>query len=138
MSEAREYRSVPQSTQAIIDGYIDARPVEYHGVTMRSRLERDFAFYLDLMGVKWRYEPAIYGPNGEGYLPDFQIVSSTPTFVELKPLKADVREAARRMEVIWETHPDAVLIVACGEGSTFYTARKGQPWRSFVELWKHR
>ena len=138
MSSEREYRSVPQSTRAVFGGLIDPRAVEYRGRQMRSRLERDFAMHLDSIQVEWEYAPAIYGPKGEGYLPDFRvIVRGVPTFIEIKPRKAEVRGAAERMAVIWDWHPEAVLLIACAEGSTFFAARRGERWRSWVELWKH-
>jgi hypothetical protein len=105
---------------------------------MRSTLEVDFARHLDGLGAEWIYEPRIYGRKGSGYLPDFQIVREGPAcYVEVKPTTAEVPLARKRMEVIWKTEPDAVLMVACAEGSTFWAAVKGQPWESFVDLWKH-
>lgn len=124
------------SLASILEGYIDARPAEYRGVAMRSQLEADFAKHLDNNGLPgWTYEPRIYrGEADPGYLPDFQIGSA---FFEVKPTLAEVTEAARRMEVIWETNPDAVLVVACGEQCRFYTAVKGRRWESWVERWAH-
>lgn len=128
-----------QSMRALFSGLIDPKAVEYHGDRMRSRLEADFAAHLHAMGTAYRYEPRIYGPTGAGYLPDFEVIrpDGRPCFVEVKPTKAEVREAARRMEVIWEDEPDALLIVACAEGSTFYAAKAGGRWISWVERWRH-
>lgn len=128
----------PLSVAAIFREWIDSRPVEVRGVLMRSTLEANFAHHLDRMGAEWVYEPRIYGPKGAGYLPDFQIVrEGPPCFVEVKPTLAEVPLAQERMEVIWDTEPGAVLMVACAEGCTFSAAVKGEPWSSFVELWKH-
>jgi hypothetical protein len=111
----------------------------YKGVQMRSRLEVAFALYLDRLGEKWKYEPAIYGPRGEGYLPDFQILGSTrPTFIEVKPNIDDVKEAKARMEIIWDTYPDAILLVACAELSAFFEGVRDQGWRFWFERWEHQ
>jgi hypothetical protein len=123
---------------AVMEGLIDPRPAEYRGVRMRSQLEADFAHHLDRMGVAWRYEPAVYGPPGEGYLPDFELTrDGRACFIEVKPTLAEVPEAQRRMEVIWDADPDALLIVACAESCRFFEVLRGQPWRSFVERWAH-
>lgn len=128
----------PQSIAAILNGTLDSYPVTFDGVKMRSTLEADFARHLEKMGCRWAYEPRVFGPRGEGYLPDFRIRRAGPScYIEVKPTLAEVPEAQRRMEVIWDTEPDAVLLVACAEGSTFSAAVKGEPWESFVELWKH-
>ena len=128
----------PQSIAAILAKTIDAEPLTYRGILMRSTLETDFARVLDRMGAEWIYEPRIYGRKGSGYLPDFQIVREGPAcYIEVKPTAAEIPLARKRMEVIWRTEPEAVLTVACAEGSVFWVAVKGQPWAPFSEVWKH-
>jgi len=129
----------PQSMLALFAGIIDPKQTEYHGVQMRSRLEADFAAHLDLTEVAWKYEPRIYGPKGNGYLPDFEVIrpDGRACFVEVKATKAEVRRAACRMEVIWQDDPEAILIIACAEGSTYYAAIAGGRWTSWVERWRH-
>jgi hypothetical protein len=129
----------PPSVAAIIHNVIDPRPVEYHGQWMRSTLEADFARHLDQLGASWTYEPAIFGAKGTGYLPDFRVTrdDGSSLYIEVKPTKAEVPLASARMEVIWKDESDAMLMVACAEGSEFYVAVIGQPWESFIELWKH-
>jgi hypothetical protein len=85
----------------------------------------------------WVYEPRIFGPKGRGYLPDFELLDKPqPTYVEVKPTLSQVPAAQAKMAVIWETHPDALLIVACAEGSTYFASVAGEPWRTWVERWK--
>lgn len=128
----------PQSLRAIFTGIIDPTKTEYRGFQFRSRLEADFALHLDALGVKWRYEPLMFGPSGSGYLPDFEVTRPTgPDWIEVKPRLVDVPLAQKRMEIIWGTYPDAALVVACAEESTFYSATAGQPWTSWVERWRH-
>jgi hypothetical protein len=135
--DARPHRSRLQSVDAIFAGLIDPIRTEYRGVVMRSRLETDFARHLDAQGIPWRYEPSLFGPKGRGYLPDFEVRADAPTFVEVKPRLRDVPAAQKRMAVVWRTHPDAVLIVACAEGSRYFVAVAGSPWESWVERWAH-
>lgn len=115
---------------------IKARPTTYKGVEFRSRLEARFAWHLDEQGEDWIYEPRRYGPKGRGYLPDFEIVGATfPTFIELKPTLAEVEAAKEKMAVIWDTHPDALLIVACAEGCWYHRAFLGGDWLTWQERW---
>lgn len=117
-------------------GRIKSRPSMYKGIEFRSRLEVRFAWHLDTIGEQWRYEPRIYGPKGKGYLPDFEILGRPqPTFIEVKPTTEEVADAALKMQVIWETHPDALLIVACEQGWTYVGALRGGPWEGWHERW---
>jgi hypothetical protein len=123
------------SVGAIFKGLIDPTVTEYRGVTMRSKLETHFARHLDDEGIAWVYEPGVFGR----YLPDFQLNPDAGelVFVEVKPRLRDVPGAKRRMRSIWKVHPGALLIVACGEGCTYYGAQGGPPWTSWVERWAH-
>ena len=115
-----------------------SRPTTYRGIEFRSYLESRFAFHLDEMDEEWIYEPRTYGPRGRRYLPDFEIVSAPrPTFVEVKPTRAEVDAAQTKMAVIWESVPDAHLIVVCAEGSAFFSARLGEKWREWQERWRY-
>jgi hypothetical protein len=133
------YHSQLRSARSIFAGIIESKNTEYRGVLMRSRLEADFARHLDDMGANWTYEPAIYGPRGKGYLPDFQIERPDGYhFIEVKPTLAEVPLAKKRMEIIWNTHPDAVLIVACAAGCRWFACERGQEWTSWIDRWKHQ
>lgn len=113
------------------------RPRLYKGVEFRSSLEVRFAHYLDGMREPWVYEPRVYGPRGHGYLPDFQMTAADqPTFIEVKATLEEAPGAQAKMSVIWDTHPDALLIVAVEEGRTFYAclAHSGS-WTWWQERW---
>ena len=113
-----------------------ARVTHYKGVAFRSRLEVRFAFHLDLLGERWKYEPRTYGPKGKRYIPDFEILGAVrPTFIEIKPTLAEVDAAKEKMSVIWDTHPDALLIVACEEARAFHGCYGGGQWTSWQERW---
>lgn len=114
------------------------RPV-YHGIRFRSQLESRFARHLHSMWEMWVYEPRIFGPRGRGYLPDFELIGQRqPTYIEVKPTLKQVPAAQAKMSVIWETHPDALLIVVCAEGSTYFASVANGPWEAWVERWKSR
>lgn len=117
-------------------GRIKSRPSMYKGIEFRSRLEVRYAWHLDAIGERWRYEPRVYGPKGKGYLPDFEILEhAQPTFIEVKPTTEEVADAAIKMRVIWETHPDALLIVACEQAWTYVAALHGDDWVGWHERW---
>lgn len=132
------YRTRPTTLRAIFSGIIESTPTEYRGITMRSKLEVDFARHLDGLGIEWRYEPAIYGPKGDCYLPDFRVDREDgPHFFEVKPTLREAAEAMRRMSSIRDTHPNATLVVVVAEGSNWIVCEPGGSWFAWQERWKH-
>jgi hypothetical protein len=130
--------ATPQSLRGIITGYIDPQATVYRGVSMRSRLEAAFAWHLDQQGIVWRYEPAVFGPVGEGYLPDFELPRPDGShFVEVKPTLRDVPAAKERMTVVWDSRPTAVLVVACAQECRWFACERGGEWISWVDRWSH-
>jgi hypothetical protein len=129
---------LPQSLAAILEDRIDARPARVRDVAMRSQLEARFARHLDALEVPWQYEPRVFGSPGHRYLPDFLVVmDGRRTYFEVKPTVAEAPAARAKMSVIWQEDRDAVLVVACAEGSTFWAARSGDvEWLRFRDLWK--
>lgn len=129
----------PQRVGAILGGYLESRRTAYRGVLMRSRLEAAFARYLDDRQIRWIYEPALFGPPGRGYLPDFRLVRDDGWhFAEVKPTVAQAEAAKTRIEIIWETYPDAVLVVVSAQQSRWFAAVAGGEWVSWVERWRHQ
>jgi hypothetical protein len=105
-----------------------ARPTVYKGIEMRSRMEAGFAAWLDQRHFDWKYEPDCFaGPKGQ-YLPDFGLYgvdcqwleAPATVYVETKPLGWSEREGEfddyetlmRRMAIVWQSQPDAVLLLA--------------------------
>lgn len=132
--------SIPVSIGAIARHAIDPRHVVYRGVPMRSRLEADFARHLDSLGVAWTYEPAMFThPSGRRYLPDFRIERvGRPCYIEVKPTLDQVPTAKSRLSCVLDAIPDAVLLVVCAEGSTFFAATRDEEWLSWSERWVHQ
>lgn len=51
---------------------VRAIPTTYAGVRFRSRLEAEWAYNLDALGIAWCYEPdGVALPSGAPYAPDF-------------------------------------------------------------------
>ncbi len=65
-------------------------PIEtmHSGVIFRSRLEARWAYWFDLMGVKWQYEMEGFKTEAGWYLPDFYLPESA-WFVEVKGPEED-------------------------------------------------
>jgi hypothetical protein len=124
-----------RSMRELLTDTIDPDKTVYRGTTMRSKLEAEFAMYLDAQGFVWQYEPAIFGPVGDGYLPDFLIHEyGTHCYIEVKPTLEQANAAKDRMRVIWTWEPDAVLLIVSGDGWWQATA-KGRPWEPWRERW---
>jgi len=92
---------------------IKARTTMYKGIKMRSRLEADFAAFLDQGGLDWDYEPVCFaGPDGQ-WLPDFGVtLAEQRLYIEIKPdsfSDDDWDPTLTRMSVTWLTEPDAIL-----------------------------
>lgn len=107
---------------------IKSRTTMYKGIQMRSRLEADFAAFLDRAGAEWEYEPVCFaGPQGQ-WLPDFRakVPDGSWTYFEVKPesLPDDgIDQVLEQMTVAWLTEPKAILQLAIW--------RFGDPLQSF-------
>lgn len=105
---------------------IRARKTIYRGIEMRSRLEAHWAQRLDLGGFDWKYEPHCFADARGQYLPDFRWVEPRPggrqkvVYVEIKPYVDQPEPICRRMEIIWSSEPEAVLILVEGHGDRFW------------------
>lgn len=69
------------------------RSTLYRGIRMRSRLEADFAAYLDRTGQDWGYETECLASDEGQWLPDFTV---DHILMEIKPTALlDPRERAK-------------------------------------------
>ena len=113
------------------------RPTTYNGIPMRSRLEADIARFLDEEGENWVYEPRAFADRSGTYLPDFELLDKPhPTYLEAKPLyRRDAEDAMARMEIIWSSIPDAVLMVMFANHE-YAVVTIGRRWelRRFTDL----
>jgi len=89
---------------------------EYAGHRFRSSWERDFARFLDLLQVPWRYEPVIYTlSNGLRYVPDFRV--SLPGGGEITVEVKGVRlgRGMAKYEAFVREHPDVRTMLISDE-----------------------
>ena len=70
-------------------------PSYYKHTKFRSRLEARWAAYFDMIGCKWEYEPEGYSLPSGNYCPDF--LCGDGFFVEVKPLRCEVEEIAKKL-----------------------------------------
>ena len=95
-------------------GEIKPRVTMYKGIRMRSRLEADFAAFLDRAGAEWEYEPVCFaGPTGQ-WLPDFRakVPDGAWTYFKVKPESLpddDIDPVLERMTIAWLTEPTVIL-----------------------------
>lgn len=106
---------------------LTARPTTYSGVKMRSRLEAAFAAWLDQERFDWSYEPCAFANARGQYLPDFLLrdvqcswlAEPASVYVEVKPdWPENPEQLYRRMAIISDSEPEAVLVVVTKSEST--------------------
>lgn len=68
-------------------------PTVYNSIQFRSRLEAKWAYFFDLIGWPYQYEPF----ELDGYIPDFVLTFSNPVLVEVKPV-CSISEVAEKCE----------------------------------------
>jgi hypothetical protein len=129
----------------------NARLTIYRGIQMRSRLEAHVARWLDTHPNfrPWEYEPVCFAGVVGQYLPDFVIHHPTfDSYIEVKPLivrEEELEDAMRRMPVIWESKPGALLGIQLwdqrreppGLSISLYCGppHRGQGWSVNIQPW---
>lgn len=105
---------------------LTARETHYKGIKMRSRLEATFAAACDRKALTWTYEPRCYASDAGQWLPDFEITyDGRSCFVDVKPPTGDWAWFLPRMEIAWQSEPDAVLMLWTPEGGWIATHLTG-------------
>lgn len=103
-----------------------SEPTVYRGIQMRSQLEARQAAFMDLRGWTWKYEPQRFYGRDDTYLPDFWVDmgNGIDCYVECKgALPDDLYAVRKRMEIIWDTKPDAFLCLFVNEVEGLVGAR---------------
>jgi len=82
---------------------IKAKPTDYRGITFRSKLEAQWAVFLEhhRLCADWQYEPRSYeiAVKGWTYTPDFWVsVGGIEVFLEIKPVPITDKHAFFLME----------------------------------------
>jgi hypothetical protein len=122
---------------------IEARPTTYNGIQMRSRLEADYAAWLDRKGHTWEYEPECFASTDGQWLPDFR-VKRTGDFpvdlIELKPAgrlaedytSGEIDKHLQRMTIAWMSKPECALVLLYwrygGAAEMLIRGTQGAPW----------
>jgi hypothetical protein len=107
--------------------WMRAIPTHFQGVQYKSRLEAKFARLLQLLNVRFVYEPMRHVKSGGGtYTIDF-FLPTQQLYVELKPKRPHLEEEQRCEEMSSQGFRVALMY-----GSSLYKP----PFRS--ELWKGR
>lgn len=86
----------PQKGQVKIAGI----PTDYSEITFRSRLEAQWAAFMDILGIDWDYEPF----DCDGWIPDFIIKGSQPLLIDVKPV-ANVPDCVQYFRKIKDSKP---------------------------------
>lgn len=108
-------------------------PTYYRGIEFRSKLEADWANYLDFLDINWAYEPEAFTlSNGAKYLPDFYLPLDD-MFVEVR----GTMERSLRRVALFLKESKRDLLVALPRGRFFVAslidAETGQWDFRFVE-----
>ena len=114
---------------------------------MRSRLEADYARWLDQKGYDWQYEPQCFASENGQYLPDFLVEDRTgeQEYVEVKPLTGspaqpyknfrEVDPLLERMTIIWASKPNAALSLFLWQFGDDILSSCHIRWVPAVALW---
>ncbi len=87
-------------------------PTTYKEIEMRSKLESKFAFFLDCLKVKWKYEPKTFNlSNGITYIPDFYL-PELKTWVEIK---GKIEEHNKKISRIFVEDNNTELLLVSNE-----------------------
>lgn len=115
---------------------IPARPTTYKGIPMRSRLEATVAAEFDRDGIEWTYEPRAFANEYGQYLPDFVLEPvaerRSRVYLEVKPTMELAYFVMPRMQVIWDTDPDAMLVIVVGQDVVLSAMLPARKWRAFA------
>jgi hypothetical protein len=88
---------------------------------------------FDRDGIIWAYEPRAFANELGQYLPDFLLgpVDDLRAYVEVKPTLELAYLAMPRMQVIWDSEPDALLVIIVDQDVVLSAAGTTRKWRAF-------
>lgn len=89
-------------------------PTEYKGIVFKSKLEANWAEWLDRVDIKWNYETHGFDVNGTWYLPDFYLYEVN-TIIEVKGIRERIEKPYQLMKEIEREkgvyNPDEELMI---------------------------
>jgi hypothetical protein len=103
---------------------IKAIPTTYHNTKFRSKLESEWAKWLDQYDIKWAYEMQGFDlENGTWYLPDFYL-PEVDTFIEVKGAIDNIDKPYKMVQMLKKDHPnwpdDGTMFLLGGPVGTLY------------------
>lgn len=100
-----------------------AIPTTYRGTLFRSRLEAQWAEFLDVLGIAWQYEPEGYTNGPVRYLPDFWLPTvlhrgARPgVFFEVKPSSPLAGEVDKALMLACGSRKPVLVVVSSPKGN---------------------
>lgn len=84
----------------------------YKGYKFRSRIEARWAYFMDLLGVRYEYEKEGYKLNHGWYLPDFWLID-LDAWLEIKGKSPTMQEICLAEDLSW--HTKKIVYLAFGQ-----------------------
>lgn len=84
-------------------------PTTYKGIEYRSRLEAKWAYFFDMLGWPYQYEPY----ELDGYIPDFALTFGNPILVEVKPvcsIDEVVQKCQKPIHAAWNENRRVLIV----------------------------
>lgn len=104
---------------AVVD--IKAIPTEYAGLVLRSRTEARWAFFFDLIRLKWEYEKEAFNLGELGsYLPDFWF-PTVKMWAEVKPKEFTPLELRKARRLAETTEASCILLDGTPDARNYWT-----------------
>jgi hypothetical protein len=103
---------------------IQAIPTTYKKTKFRSKLESQWARWLDEYNIKWSYETQGFRlTDGTWYLPDFYL-HEIETFIEVKGALENIEKPYQMVQMLQEEEPnwpdEGTLFLLAGPVDVFY------------------
>lgn len=99
----------------------------YKGITMKSKLEAKFAYFLDALNIKFQYEPKTFIlSNGVTYIPDFYL-PDLKTWIETK---GNILEHNKELSKLFVKDNKQELILISNDTIFFYGNWEGEVYES--------
>jgi len=95
-------------------------PITYKGINMRSKLESKVATVLDILNIKWEYEPKLFLlSNGIYYKPDFYL-TELKMWIEVKGL---ILEHNKKISTLFVQDNKTELILISNENWLWFSTK---------------
>ena len=107
----------------------------HKGYVFRSRLEARVAILLDEFGWTWRYEPEGFKTPYGNYLPDFEVLSPQPMWIEVKGKNPTETEKLKLRAVAHQTCTVGLFFVGSDTRINMVGEKITRTWEEFADRW---